>query len=132
MTKIVAANSSVLKTVEWFLRIGIFMCFMGHGTIALGKNTAWLPYLETVGLKGNLALDVLFAIGILDIIVAITILLKPIKIVVLWACFWAFTTALMRPISGESIWEFVERGPNWIVPLVLYFLLVMKKELNPV
>ena len=128
MNNILGTNSGVLKKVEWLLRIGVFMCFFGHGIIAIGKNPSWLPYLETVGFKGDFALEVLFAIGILDIIVAISILLKPMKIVVLWACFWTFTTALMRPISGESTWEFVERGPNWIVPLALYFLLFMKKE----
>ncbi len=31
---------------------------------------------------------------------------------------------------GESIWAFVERGPNRIAPLALCFLLVMKKELE--
>ena len=120
----------MLKIIEGLLRIGVFMCFVGHGLIALGGNKAWLPYLEIVGLNGDFAIDVMFAIGMLDIIVALIILLKPIKIIVLWACFWTLITALARPISGESIWAFVERGPNWIAPLALYLLLIMKKELT--
>ena len=123
-------NKKMLKAIEWLLRIGIFMCFLGHGLIALRGNKTWLPYLEIVGFNGDFAIDVMFTIGILDVIVALIVLLKPIKFIVLWACFWTLTTALARPISGESIWAFVERGPNWIAPLALYLLLIMKKELT--
>ncbi|MBL4642720.1 MAG: hypothetical protein JKY44_03915 [Flavobacteriaceae bacterium] len=125
-------NKSILKTIEWILRIGIFLCFLGHGVIALGENTAWIPYLELLGLKGNVALDVMFIIGIVDVLVAFVILIKPIKIIVFWACFWTLITALVRPISGESIWTFVERGPNWITPILLYLVLykIQKKLID--
>lgn len=58
-------------------------------------------------------------IGSLDIIVAIHALLIPRKYILIWAVFWALATATVRPLSGESIWSFVERGGNWITPLVL-------------
>jgi len=123
MNKIVDTNKGFFKTVEWFLRIGVFLCFLGHGIIAFGKNITWVPYLETIGFKGETALNIMFVIGIIDIIVAFVILVKPIKLIVLWACFWTFLTALIRPLSGESIWAFIERGPNWIMPIVLYIIL---------
>ena len=47
--------------------------------------------------------------------------------IVLWALFWAFSTAVIRPLSGESIWAFIERGANWIAPLVLFNLLNNKE-----
>jgi hypothetical protein len=30
---------------------------------------------------------------------------------------WGLLTATMRPLAGEPIWEFVERIPNWAIPL---------------
>src|SRR5207253_5564392 len=35
---------------------------------------------------------------------------------------WGLLTATIRPLAGEPIWEFVERVPNWAVPLA--FLVV--------
>ena len=121
-------NLRQLKIIEWLLRIGVFMCFIGHGYFAISKHPSWLPYLEVVGFTGDFALNVMVAIGALDIIVAVVTLLKPMKYVLLWACLWGFLTALARPLSGEPIAAFVERGLNWVTPLVLYFLLVMKEQ----
>jgi hypothetical protein len=35
--------------------------------------------------------------------VALIILIKPIRITVLWATIWAFSASLIRPISGETV-----------------------------
>ncbi|NVK51928.1 MAG: hypothetical protein HWD85_03260 [Flavobacteriaceae bacterium] len=106
--------------IIWLLRIAVAFCFLGHGLIAIGKNAAWIPYLEVFGIKGDRALEIMFIIGVVDILVALFVLIKPFRIVILWACFWTFATALIRPISGESIWAFIERAPNWITPIALY------------
>lgn len=128
MNSILETNKRILKTVEWLLRIGVFMCFFGHGYLAISKNPAWFQYLETVGISGLNAERTMVLIGCLDVLVAIITLIKPLKAILLWACFWAFSAALIRPLSGDSMWAFVERGVNWITPLTLYFLLVMKKK----
>ncbi len=116
------------RRVELLLRIAVFFTFLGHGVVAVNGNPQWSIYLETLGLSKKLAMEMMLYIGILDIAVAVLTLLKPYKYVVLWAFVWAFSTALIRPISGESIWAFVERGSNWIVPLVLYLVLFKKKK----
>jgi hypothetical protein len=36
--------------------------------------------------------------------------------------FWGLLTATIRPLAGEPIWEFVERVPNWAVPLAFFDL----------
>ena len=119
-------EKTLLSRLEWFLRIGVFLTFLGHGVFAFSGNTYWLPYLTIFGFSEDIALQLMSIIGVVDILVAISILLKPYKIVVLYALLWAFTTALMRLISGESIWSFIERGANWIVPLCLYLVLSYK------
>ena len=58
-------------------------------------------------------------IGVMDIALAILVLVKPIRIALLWMALWGFWTALLRPIAGEPIWDFVERWANWGAPLAL-------------
>jgi len=103
------------------LRIGTFGTFLGHGLWALGGKATWLGYLMFLGINYDQARILLPIIGSVDCVVACWILLKPNKWVVLWAVFWAFSTAMIRPLTGEPILEFVERAANWAVPLALYF-----------
>ncbi|MFC2110487.1 hypothetical protein ACFLRU_06695 [Bacteroidota bacterium] len=121
-------RAGIIKTVAWVLRIVISLTFIGHGTFAILGNVHWLTYLNTVGFSIEMAKEVIVIIGVLDIIVAIMMLIKPYKYVVLWAFIWAFATALIRPISGESILAFIERGANWGAPLALYLLLYFRKN----
>jgi len=107
--------------IEWVLRIGVFGTFLGHGLLAISVNPSWIPYLTILGFAPEQIKVVMPVIGSLDIIVALWILLKPNKYVVLWAVFWALSTAIIRPLSGELFLTFVERAANWAVPLALYF-----------
>lgn len=115
-----------IKRIEWVLRIGTFGTFVGHGILAASIQPNWINYLNTVGFSDDMAIKIMPVIGSIDILVALIVLIKPVKPVVIYAAIWAFLTALMRPISGEPILEFVERTANWAVPLALYFLLYKK------
>lgn len=117
-----------IKLIEYLLRLAVFLTFFGHGFVAVQGNLHWVGYLEFVGFSFDLSKNILTYIGVLDIFIALIVLLKPNKYIVLWAGFWAFLAALIRPISGESIWAFVERGSNWIVPLVLYIYIQKNKK----
>ncbi len=110
------------EKAEWILRIGIFGMFLGHGVFAILIKQSWIHYITAVGFSEVTAKSLLFLIGIFDIIIAIIALVHPIKSVLIWAAIWAFSTALIRPISGEPIWDFVERSANWAVPLALLYL----------
>lgn len=59
----------------------------------------------------------------MDIALAVLVLIKPLRPALLWMALWGFWTALLRPIVGEPIWDFVERWANWGAPLALFFLL---------
>jgi len=58
------------------------------------------------------------------------VLVKPIRVALLWAVLWGFWTALLRPIVGESFWDFVERSANWGAPLALLLMLGWPKSLR--
>ena len=64
-----------------------------------------------------MAATLLTLVGLLDLLVALIVLVWPIRVAVLWAAFWGFWTALVRPIVGEPIWDFIERWANWGAPL---------------
>ncbi len=123
-------HKTKIKHIEWVLRVAIGLTFLGHGFLALQGNEKWIPYLETFGFSINWSENVLGWIGVLDIIVAFIILIKPIKVVVYWALIWTLATALIRHISGESIWAFVERGANWGAPLALLLLQNYKTKIS--
>ena len=111
-----------VSTPEWILRIGIFGSFLGHGVFALGTKASWIPYFTNLGFSESFATTVLPLIGIMDIVVAVMALFWPIRIVLAWATVWGFWTALVRPASGGSWWDFVERWANWAAPLALLAL----------
>lgn len=107
---------------EWILRVGIFGTFLGHGMFALMVKPSWISLFAPVGISAETAIVLMPVIGILDIIVAFVVLIRPYKGILLWATTWAFTTALIRPFAGDPIWDFVERTVNWAAPLALLAL----------
>lgn len=117
------------KKIQWILRIAIFGEFVGHGVLALQGKKAWIDWMQQLtGMEIGLATQLLFLIGLLDLSVAIFVLVKPVRPILLWATFWGFWTALLRPIVGEPIWDFVERWPNWGAPLALLLIIGWPKN----
>lgn len=107
------------KRIEFIARIGVFATFISHGFLAFNINPNWIKLITCFGFSEIQARFLMPIIGVIDIFVAFIILLYPIRIVVFWAIFWTFFTALSRPIAGLGYIEFVERFANWILPLVL-------------
>lgn len=113
------------KLVDWVLRIAVAGEFLGHGVFAIQGKIAWIEWIqELLPVGAATAATLLLAIGIMDIAVAAGVLLWPKlpRAALLWATIWGFWTALLRPIVGEPIWDFVERWANWGAPLALLLL----------
>jgi len=116
------------KFVQWILRIAVAGEFLGHGVFALQQKAGWIKYFEAVGFSADQALTLMPLIGIMDLLVALIVLARPIRIALLWAAVWGFWTALLRPIAGEPVWDFVERWANWGAPLALLLMLGWPKS----
>ena len=111
------------KLIEWVLRIAVAGEFAGHGMFALQGKQQWVGWVsELTGADVVLAARLIFIVGIIDVVVAVIVLIRPIRIVLLWAAFWGFWTALVSPLVGEPIWDFIERFANWGAPLALLLL----------
>lgn len=111
-----------LKAIEWILRIGVAGEFIGHGLLAFAVKQSWIPYLTVVGFSPETSAALMPFIGMLDCVLALLVLLRPVRIALLWMTFWAFATALIRPIAGDSLLDFVERSANWAAPLALLMM----------
>jgi len=110
------------KKMEWALRIGVAGEFAGHGLLAIGGKADWIGWIsQMIGVDSVTATTLLLIIGIMDVVVALVVLLKPISPILLWAAFWGFWTALVRPLVGQSWLDFIERAANWAAPLALYY-----------
>ena len=110
------------KKIEWLLRIGVAGEFIGHGLLAIGGKADWVGWIsQMIHVGAPMAATMLLMIGILDVLVAVSILVRPVRPVLLWAAFWGFWTALVRPLVGQSVLDFIERSANWAAPLALYY-----------
>jgi len=119
------------KLIQWVLRIAVAGEFIGHGAFALQGKKDWIGWFAQFGVSdAGLAAKLLFFIGLLDIALAVLILIKPIRIALLWMTFWGFWTALLRPLVGMPIWDFVERWANWGAPLALLLMVGWPKSLK--
>jgi len=119
------------KKVEWILRIAVAGEFLGHGALALQGKKQWVNWISQLTTADTgLATQLLLLIGLSDLIVALVVLIRPIKIVLLWATFWGFWTAMLRPIVGEPIWDFIERFANIGAPLALLLIKGFPKNLR--
>jgi hypothetical protein len=112
------------KKIEWLLRIGVAGEFLGHGLLGINGKRDWIGWItKMIHVDTSTATTILLVVGIADVIVALIVLVKPIRPVLLWAAFWGFWTALVRPLVGVGWLDFIERSANWAAPLALFYLL---------
>ncbi|OGF64473.1 hypothetical protein A2661_02950 [Candidatus Giovannonibacteria bacterium RIFCSPHIGHO2_01_FULL_45_24] len=119
------------KLITWVLRIAVAGEFLGHGVFALQGKAQWVGWFANFGVSDvSTAATLLFLVGLIDIALALLILIKPVRIALLWMALWGFWTALLRPLVGEPIWDFVERWANWGAPLTLLLMAGWPKSLK--
>lgn len=105
------------------LRIGLAACFIGHGALGFYHQTGWVPYFGVVGIGPSSAQALMPWVGTLDLMLALAVLVFPVRGLVAYMLAWTVWTALLRPLAGESFWEAIERAGNYGVPLALCLLL---------
>ena len=113
----------------WILRLAIAAEFAWHGVLALRGEPEWLSWFPYFGITDiQLAVRLLFLIGLLDLAVALIILIKPLRPVIVWAVIWGIWTAAVEAVMGQNVWEFFEHWANWSLPLALLILFKTKTK----
>ena len=109
--------------VERILRVGAFMCFVGHGAFGVLTKEAWVRYFAVVGVARDTAYTLMPLVGTVDITLGVLALLAPAPIVAWWMVAWAVWTASLRPLAGEPFAEAIERAGNYGAPAAILLLM---------
>jgi hypothetical protein len=104
------------------LRLACVCEFVGHGIFGMVTKAAWVPYFGVIGVPEWLAYRLMPPIGAVDIALGLLVALRPARAALLYMAIWGFITASIRPLAGEPLWEFLERAPNWAVPLAFLYV----------
>jgi hypothetical protein len=126
MTTPSPADSRLMTQVHWILRLSCAACFIGHGAFGFITKDEWASYFAVAGIPPMWSLWAMPFVGAWDIFVGLSVLLWPCRAVVAYMTIWGFWTACLRPLTGEGIWELLERAGNYGVPLA--FLLSLRAE----
>lgn len=105
--------------LHWLLRGAVLGCFLGHGAFGILTKAEWLPLFEVFHIPEALAWRLMPLVGAMDIVTGLVSFFWPCRIVLAWAASWALWTALLRPMSGMSFLETIERAGNYGIPLAL-------------
>jgi len=114
--------------LDLILRLGAASCFLGHGVLALQSETAYLELLGSFGIPESVAVNVLFTIGCLDVLVGLMILFKPYRVVLYWAIAWTSITIIAWAIQETSFWDLVRRFNYTMMPLALLMFTMHRKK----
>ena len=140
-----SGDRKTLQTqLHWTLRVTVALCFIGHGTWGLITKSGWLPFFASQGIEPELAWALQPLIGAFDVVMALLLLRKSNRAILIWMFLWALWTAMLRPLAGNldkpeevtegqwvveireearpdktQTWEFWERAGNWGPPFML-------------
>jgi hypothetical protein len=125
-----AASPTLSRAVSayWVLRVGAALCFIGHGAFGFITKAAWLPYFGVVGIPETWAWRLMPVVGSVDVLAGMAVLFAPRGLPLLYMTVWALWTALLRPLSGESGFETLERAGNYGVPFALMLVTAMPRS----
>lgn len=98
------------------------MEFVGHGAAGVTFKEGWVRYFEVFGLDRPTALTLMPVVGTVDIALGILGFLSPRRWALAYCAFWGIFTASLRPLSGESFWEVLDRAGNYGGPLAFLIL----------
>jgi hypothetical protein len=107
------------RVAWWVLRCAAAACFVGHGVFGVIGKSDWLPFFQLVGIGPSAAWWLMLVVGVTDIAVGLSVLFVPFRATFAYMAVWALWTAALRPLTGMSVWELVERAGNFGVPLAL-------------
>ena len=113
---------STEQKITFILRLACAMCFIGHGAFGIITKPVWCNYFAVFGIGQKLAYQLMPVVGTVDILFGLLVLFYPLRGVFAWLVIWGGITALLRPLSGEPLAEFIERAGNYGAPLILLLL----------
>jgi hypothetical protein len=110
--------------IAWTLRITTACLLIGHGAFDFAMHKDWSRYAAALGIApATVAAHPLRPFGgWAEVVFGLLVLVCPATPVLVFVFVWKVGTEALRPLAGEPIWEFVERGGSYAAPLALLAL----------
>ena len=127
----IGATKDFSLGLRWFMRLAVAFVFFIHGVIALMHHPEFVDYIIGsarvrfgISIRESVANIMLTVIGVLDILAAVLLLIRPWRWILIYMAFWGFITALSRVTHGSMAqwYEVALRVSHFILPLVLVVL----------
>lgn len=119
------------KKFVLLLKIFTAALLFGHGGYCLVvQKKMLLGHLAAVG-AGSAGLDLLSLLkfqGVIEFTLGAAVLLFSSQKLYLIIFGWKLFTELFYPLSGDYIWEFIERAGSYAAPIALYYLSKMNER----
>jgi hypothetical protein len=112
------------SAIGWILRVTTALVLIGHGGFDFAMNKDWTAYAAAIGISpGTLAAHPLTPLaGWFECVLGLLVLAWPTRGVLLFVFAWKLGTEAFRPLAGEPIWDFIERGGSYGAPIALAWI----------
>lgn len=113
------SNQKALAVATTCLRLVVFLLLAGHGLLNLVEKKGLMGQYASLGFSSPA--DVAHIAGIFEIAAAVSILIKPVRPVLITLLIWKMGTELFYP--HWEAFEWIERGGSYGTILALWFIL---------
>ncbi len=112
------------SAIGWILRVTTALLLIGHGGFDFAMHKNWTGYAAAIGISpATLAAHPLTPLaGWFECVLGLLVLAWPKSGVLFFVFAWKLGTEALRPLAGEPIWEFIERGGSYGAPLALAWI----------
>ena len=119
-----ALTAERARAIAWTLRASAALLLIGHGGFGVFLHKDWSAYAAAIGVSREavLAHPLTPLAGWIEIGLGLAIVAWPVAPLLALAFVWKLATEALRPLAGEPIWEFIERGGSYAAPLALLVL----------
>ena len=120
------------SAIGWILRVTTTLLLVGHGGFDFAMHKDWTLYPAAIGISPALlaAHPLTPLAGWFECGLGLLVLAWPTRGVMLLVFAWKLGTEALRPLAGEPIWEFIERGGSYGAPLALAWIQTWR-QLSP-
>lgn len=124
---------------RFLIRLGISLTFVGHGIEALELHPKFLDFLIEgfslmfgYELSEGKAIQMLYFIGAMDVVLGISGLIKPRVWIYSWMATWGAVTAICRVMyfQWDGIFPMLLRSSHWALPLFAAWAIYEKKKIS--
>jgi hypothetical protein len=120
-----AIAEKLARELAWIVRFSIAFLLIGHGGLGIwADKKEWFDFFAYFGVSPGAvrSMHLSQSVGWCEVIMGIMVLIKPSGSFLIFVLIWKIGTELLRPLVGQPIYQFIERGGDYVLPLALFWL----------